>query len=78
MIAHGCDPPVTVAATSTYVGGAMIGYVAPTTVNATSAVGSPICPIIGSGVTTVAGYSVTSEGAPWARRARVPPWAVPI
>ena len=52
--------------TSTYIGGVMTGYVTPTMVGATRAVGSPVRPIIGSGITAIAGCSTTSEGAPCA------------
>ncbi|XP_066323359.1 AA9 family lytic polysaccharide monooxygenase B-like [Miscanthus floridulus] len=58
------DPSITVTATSTCVGGVTTSYVAPATIGATSAVGSPIRPIVGSGIAAIASCSVTSEGAP--------------
>ena len=64
MIAPSYDPPIIVAATSTYIGGVMTSCVAPTTVGAMSAVGSPIHPIVGSGVATIVGCSTTSKGVP--------------
>ena len=57
---HG--PPITVATTSAYLGGALSGYVTPVGVGAMSTVGSSNRPIIGSGTTSVTGSSVTSEG----------------
>ena len=66
MIAPSYDPPIIVAATSTYIGGVMTSCVAPTTVGAMSAVGSPVRPIVGSGVATIVGCSVIFEGTPFA------------
>ena len=63
-IAPGYDPSITADATSTYVGGVLTGCVMPATVDATSVVGSPICPIVGSGIATITSYSTTSEGVP--------------
>ena len=63
-VAPGCDPSVTVAATSTYIGGVKTGYVMPTTVGATRAVDSAVRPAFGSGIAVVTDCSVTSEGAP--------------
>lgn len=60
----GCDPSVMGAATSTYGGGVMTGCVVPTTVDAMSVVGSPVRPVIGSGITAVPGCSTTAEGTP--------------
>ena len=62
-VAPGCDPSITATATSTCVGGVMIGYITPAIVGATSTVDSPICPIIGSGIAAIAGCSATFEGA---------------
>ena len=64
MIAPGYDLPITAATTTTCIGGVMTGYVAPTVVDAMSVVDSPICPIVGSGVATIVGHSVSSKGAP--------------
>lgn len=66
MIAPSSDPPVIATATSTYASGVTIGYIAPTAVGITSAVCSPVRPVVDSGITTIAGCSVTSEHAPWA------------
>jgi len=63
-VAHGYDQSITAAATSTGIGGVTTGCVAPTMVGATSAVGSPVHPAIGSGITAVIGCSVMSEGDP--------------
>lgn len=64
-IVPGCDPPIIATATSTCIGWVMIGYVAPTIVGATSVVGSPVRPIVGSSVATIVRCSVIFEGAPW-------------
>ena len=64
MIMSGYAPPITVAATPTYVGGTSTGYVTPAMVSTTSTVDSPIRPIIGSGIASIAGCSVTSEDIP--------------
>lgn len=64
MVAFGCGTPIIATATSTCIDGAPTSYVAPTTIGTTSAVGSLVRPIIGSGIATIAGCSVTSEGAP--------------
>ena len=58
MIAPRCDPPVTAAATSAYVGGVLTSCVALATVD------SPVRPIVGSGIAAITGYSVTSKGVP--------------
>ena len=63
-IAPGYDPLVTATATSTCVGGVLTGYVMPTMVGATSVVGSPIHPIADSGIASIVGCSVASEGIP--------------
>jgi len=42
----------------------MTGCTAPTMVGATSKVGSPIYPTIGSGIVAVTGCSMTFEGTP--------------
>ena len=63
-VAPGCDPSVTVAATSTCIDGVTIGCVVPTMVGTTSAVGSPICLIVGSSIAIVTGCSMTSKVTP--------------
>lgn len=42
----------------------MTSSIAPTTVGAMSVVGSPVSPVIVSGITAIVGYSMTSEGIP--------------
>ena len=63
-VAHGYDPSVLATATTTYVGGVMTGYIAPTMFGDTSAVSSPVCPTVGSGIMAITSCSTTSEGAP--------------
>ena len=63
-IAPGWDSPITIATTSACVGRVLTGYVEPATVRATSAVGSPVRPIIGSSITSIADCSAASEGIP--------------
>ena len=64
MIAPSYDPPITAAATSTYIGGVLTVCVEPTMVSIVSMVGSPVHPIVGSGIATIAGCSTASEGIP--------------
>ena len=64
MIVPGYDPPVTTAATSACITEVRISYVTTATVSITSAVGSPVRPIVGSGITAITDCSVTSEGIP--------------
>lgn len=63
-VTPGCDPSITAAATSTCIGGFMIGYVVPTTVSATSAVDSLVCLAVGNGIAALTGYSTMFEGNP--------------
>lgn len=63
-IALGYDPPITIITTFTHVSGVLTGYVAPTTVGTTSAIGSPVCPVVDSGITTITGCSMTPKGVP--------------
>ncbi|XP_066347571.1 uncharacterized protein [Miscanthus floridulus] len=72
MIAPDCDLPITVTATSTYVGRVMTDCVAPTMVGAMSAEGSSVCPVVGSGITSIAGYLATFEGVPRASTSSCP------
>ena len=60
----GYDPSITATATSTYIGTVTPGCIVPATVDATSAVGSPVRPTVSSSITTITGCSVTSEGTP--------------
>ena len=64
MIAPGCDPPVIATVATAYVDGVLIGCIVPTIIGATSAVGSPVHPIIGSSITAIASYSAACEGIP--------------
>ena len=64
MIVPSCDPPVIVTSTSACVGGVLTGYAAPAMVGAVSAVGRPVQPVISSGITAIAGCSMTSEAIP--------------
>ena len=63
-VVPGYDPSIMTAATSTCIGGVTTGCVTPATVGATSAVGSPVLPTIGSVITAVTGCSMMSEGDP--------------
>ena len=63
-VVPGYDPSVTATTTSTYVDGAMTSCVTPTTVDATSSVGSPIHPTSDSGIVAIIGCSATSKGGP--------------
>ena len=60
------DLPITATTTSTYVSRVLTGYITHTMVSATSMIGSPVCPINGSGIAAIAGWSMTSDGIPWA------------
>ena len=60
-VAPSYDQSITDAATCTYVGGVMTGSIAPTTVGAMSAVGSPIRPAVSSAIAAITSCSVTSE-----------------
>ena len=64
VVVLGYDPSIMAAATSTYVGGVTTDCVVPTTVGATSTVGSPVRPAIDSGITAITGCFVTFEGTP--------------
>ena len=59
-----CGLPFAATTTSAYVGGVLTGCVAPTTVGAASAVGSPVRPIINSGIAAITSCTITSKGVP--------------
>ena len=58
--------PITVAATTTYIGRASTGGVVPIAVSTTSASSSSIRPDVGSGIASLTGCLATSKGVPLA------------
>ena len=63
-VAPDCDPSIMGTTTSTYISGVMTGCIMPATIGTTSAVGSPVRPVIGSGIVAITGCSAISEGDP--------------